>query len=161
MNSSEMIVQPLVKSVTVELNARDAFRLFTRDMGTWWPLDTHSIASDTYDGRVEATDLVFEERVGGRILEVMSDGARESWGKVLAWEPPRRVVFSWRPSLEDVPHTEVDVTFTEIGDRTEVRLEHRGWERLGSSADSKRAGYDSGWPVVLAHLRRLAAERRG
>jgi uncharacterized protein YndB with AHSA1/START domain len=159
MSSSEIVVQPLIKTVTVELSPPEAFQLFTRDMGTWWPLDTHSIASDTYEGSVKATALAFEEHVGGRIIEEMSDGARERWGEVLAWEPPRRVVFSWKPSLEDVPHTEVEVTFTDSGNGTEVRLEHRGWERLGVSADAKRAGYDSGWPIVLARFGSFAVER--
>jgi uncharacterized protein YndB with AHSA1/START domain len=154
-------VQPVIKSVTVDLSAPEAFRLFTRDIGTWWPLETHSIATDTHEGGVKATGLIFEEGVGGRIIEEMSDGARESWGEVLAWDPPRRVVFSWKPNLEDVPHTEIEVTFTEADERTEVRLEHRGWERLGRSVDDKRVGYDSGWPIVLARFQRFAAEQRG
>jgi uncharacterized protein YndB with AHSA1/START domain len=142
-------MKPLVKSVSVDLPIDRAFQLFTRGMGGWWPLDTHSIAEDTRGGRVKAKDVVFEERAGGRIYETMSDGSEGTWGRVLTWEPPRRVVFSWKPNLTDGPHTEVEVRFTSAASGTEVELEHRGWERLGDAAALRRAEYDTGWGGVL------------
>ena len=147
------LIEPLVKRVRVDLSIEKAFRLFTGGMGTWWPLATHSIAADTHEGRVTADRLVFEEREGGRIYEVMSDGTEGTWGVVKVWEPPDRAVFSWKPNLTEGPYTEVDVRFTATPDGTELVLEHRGWEQFGDDADRYRGAYDSGWPRVLELFR--------
>jgi uncharacterized protein YndB with AHSA1/START domain len=156
MKSSAAAIDPVIKRVRVSLDIDATFRLFTEGMSQWWPLETHSIAADTHEGRVEARDLVFEGREGGRIYEKMSDGSQGTWGRVLAWEPPRRVVFSWRPSLADGPHTEVEVSFSPTEDGTEVALEHRGWERFGEEGPGRRSEYDSGWPRVLERFRTAA-----
>ncbi|MFP5297455.1 MAG: SRPBCC domain-containing protein, partial [Actinomycetota bacterium] len=145
-------VEPVVRSVVVGIDPEAAFELFTVGMGTWWPLHTHSIAADTFEGRVTVTELVFEAHPGGSIYEVMSDGTKGEWGKVLEWEPPGRVVFSWKPNLEDVPPTEVEVTFIAVDDGTDVRLEHRGWERLGERGAVLRRGYEQGWPTMLSRF---------
>lgn len=152
------MIEPVVKRVRVALGREKAFRLFTGGMGTWWPLDTHSIAADTYEGRLNAVELVFEERLGGRIYEKLSDGSEGTWGTVQVWDPPARVVFTWKPNLTDDPYTEVEVGFTEIASGTEVVLEHRGWEVLGEIAARQRDGYDSGWPRVLEIFARAATD---
>jgi uncharacterized protein YndB with AHSA1/START domain len=153
---NDIATEPIVKNVTVGLSIDEAFRLFTVGMGKWWPLETHSIAADSHEGRLKAESLVFEEREGGRIYEMMSDGSEGDWGQVLIWEPPTRVAFSWKPSLTDDPHTEVEVRFTSTGEATDVQLEHRGWERLGLGGIDKRKGYNSGWPAVLDLFRKSA-----
>ena len=67
--------EPINASVTVRRSPEDAFRIFTQDMGSWWPLQGFSMAEDTYADRgVKAETIVFEEREGGRVYEVMSDG---------------------------------------------------------------------------------------
>src|SRR5688500_7686920 len=82
----------LVKAVEVPLPVADAFRMFTIGIARWWPLRTHSVAKD------RATTCVFEEGVGGRIYESDDSGTEHEWGRVLEWEPPERVVYSWYPS---------------------------------------------------------------
>ena len=149
MQEHATLMEPVVKSVRVELGIEDSFRLFTAGMGTWWPLERHSIAVDSLEGRVSADRLVFEENEGGRIYEVMSDGVEGTWGYVKVWDPPGRVAFSWKPNLSDGPYTEVEVRFTSVGTGTEVVLEHRGWEQFGENAEQYRRGYDAGWPGVL------------
>lgn len=154
------ITPPLIKRALVELPPEQAFELFTEGMGRWWPLHSHSIAADSHEGRLQATGLIFEPHRGGRIYEVMSNGTEGDWGTVLAWEPPKRVVFSWKPSLADRPFTEVEVRFTgsEVG--TEVELEHRGWEKLGDEGARLREGYDSGWPTILEILSGFAGTQK-
>lgn len=152
MNSTKNSLEPVVRTVQVPLAAAEAFVLFTRDMGRWWPLQVHSIAADTHDGRVTATGLVFEERVGGRIYETMSDGSEGDWGTVLEWSPDARVAFSWNPTLEERPETTVTVWFTPTGAGTEVTLVHTGWELLGDIGAAHRDGYDNGWVGVLARF---------
>jgi uncharacterized protein YndB with AHSA1/START domain len=143
----------------VNRSPADAFRLFTRDMGTWWPLGVHSLAVDEHEGRVQTETLTFQEREGGRIVERMSDGTEGTWGTVLVWEPPSRVVLAWKPNTNEHPPTELEVRFTPEGAGTLVELEHRGWERLGESADASRASYGEGWGSVLSMFAAAARDR--
>jgi uncharacterized protein YndB with AHSA1/START domain len=154
--TSQASLEPVVRSVQVELPVEEAFELFTAGMSTWWPLHVHSLAVDTFEGRVKAERVVFEQREGGRIYEVMSDGKEGSWGTVLQWEPPARVVFSWKPNLSDDPPTEIEVRFRATAEGTEVELEHRGWERLGAAASPRRERYETGWTRLLEIFRAAA-----
>jgi uncharacterized protein YndB with AHSA1/START domain len=145
------LYSPILKSVTVKAGPEQAFRRFTEEIGTWWPLPSHSV------GQAEAETVVMEGRVGGRIVERIRGGRESVWGTVTAWEPPHRVAFTWHPG--DAPDTaqDVEVRFTPIGARTRVELEHRGFERLGRMARKARRGYPIGWAYVLG----LYAGRRG
>jgi uncharacterized protein YndB with AHSA1/START domain len=153
---SDAVMQPVRASVRIELPPKGAFRLFTEGMGTWWPMATHSIAADTYENKVRAEAVVFEGRAGGRIFERMSDGREADWGAVIVWDPPQRVVFTWKPNFDAVPPTEVEVRFAADGAGTIVDLEHRGWERLGEAGEQKRRGYETGWPRVISRYAEAA-----
>ena len=153
--SPETTVPPVLRTVTVSRPVEEAFRIFTEETGSWWPLGTHSRSAAGHRGEeVKAETVVIEGRVGGRIYEVMSDGTEASWGEVIAWEPPHRVVFSWKPNPRPEPPTEVEVTFIAHDVGTRVDLEHRGWERLGEAAAQAREDYTQGWPRVLAAFER-------
>jgi uncharacterized protein YndB with AHSA1/START domain len=127
------------KTVTVDCAVEEAFRAFTTDARSWWPVDTHSIHGENVQ------DVVFEEREGGTVYEVSKDGQTATWATVLTWEPPSRLVLAWEVNPA-APGTEVEVRFAEEGDRTRVELEHRGWS---SEHDEERSSYDSGWDYVL------------
>jgi uncharacterized protein YndB with AHSA1/START domain len=152
--NTETSVPPVIRTVTISRPVEEAFRIFTEETGSWWPLDTHSRAVSGGSVAVKAETVVIEGRVGGRIYEVMSDGSEAGWGEVILWEPPTRVAFSWNPSSRDRPPTEVEVTFTSQEGTTRVELEHRGWERLGEVAQEVREEYEQGWPRVLAGYER-------
>jgi uncharacterized protein YndB with AHSA1/START domain len=143
------MIDPIHRSITVSRTTPDAFRLFTSEMGTWWPLDTHGRAEE-FDG-AKTERLVFEEREGGRVYEVLTNGVEADWGVVTTWEPPSRVVLDWNPSPEDRPYTEVEVTFTPTAEgATRVDLHHRRWERLGEDTGATyRANYGPGWAYVF------------
>jgi len=141
----------LRKVVIVKVPPAVAWRIFTEKIGAWWPLDTHKI------GKAKAVDAVIEPRVGGRWYERGDDGSTCDWGRVLAWEPPARLVLSWEisanwqhdPSLQ----TEVEVRFIAEGkDGTRVELEHRHLDRYGARRDQMRGIFDSegGWSALLA-----------
>lgn len=134
---------PVVKEVVVSVPVERAWEVFTAGIDEWWPVDRFSVGME----RTRAVE--FEGRTGGRIFERWDDGTEKPWGEVLAWEPPRRVVFTWHPNEERPAATEVEVTFTAQDGATRVRLEHRGWERLGAEAAESRASYDAGWVAVL------------
>ena len=135
---STMTIEPVRRSVGVDCGVEEAFRVFTREIGSWWPTESHAIEP----GKV--TQVVFEERVGGRVYEIAGEGAHE-WAVVRAWEPPNRLVLEWKVN-PDRPATEIEVTFTpyEDGNGTRVELEHRGWDDR-----DLRDGYDTGWDLVL------------
>lgn len=154
-----MSMEPIRRSVTVGLDRERAFTLFTREMGSWWPVEMHSRAVDEFaDEDLKVERVEFQARVGGLVLEHTSDGRALPWGEVLAWEPPERFVLAWHPSSSDRPPTEVEVRFTAGADGTLVELEHRGWERLGPEFAEVRGGYDSGWAPTMERFRAAAAQ---
>ena len=147
MEARTIKVAPIRKSLIVKTSADTAFTVFTAGIGRWWPR-AFTI------GTSPLKDVVMEERSGGRWYERGEDGSECAWGKVLAWEPPTRVVLSWQISGEwrYVPDliTELEVKFTSIGAKeTRVEFEHRKLEALGEAAEAVRAQLESGWPGLL------------
>lgn len=134
-------------SVTVPITPDDAFRLFTARMGDWWPLATHSVYGD------DASGVVIEARVGGRVYETTHDGRTADWGIVSAWDPGERLAMSWHPGTEPGVATQVDVRFTATADGgTLVDVVHTGWEIRGADAATLMSGYDPGWNFVLGRF---------
>jgi len=147
-SNAQTAIQPVHKTLVVRCARERAFEVFTREIGSWWPLGSHSIGGDAI------TEVVFEERVGGRIFERHQDGGEGEWGRVLAWDPPGRFAMTWYPGGDPADATELEVRFAADGDGTRVDLEHRGWEILAARARDARAGYDTGWDEVLAYYTR-------
>jgi len=145
----------LRKVFRVKVPPAVAWGVFTDKMGSWWPLATHKI------GKANAVDAVIEPRVGGRWYERGDDGSTCDWGRVLAWEPPSRLVLSWEISA-DWQHdpnlqTEVEVRFIAEGkEGTRIELEHRHLDRFGARRDEMRGIFDSegGWSGLLASFAR-------
>ena len=151
---------PVKKTIHVEASPELAFRVFTQQLGSWWPLKTHHIS------KVDAADAILEPRVGGRFYERGVDGSECLWGHVRAWDPPRRVVLSWELNADwqhDASMTsEVEVTFVAEGKGTRVDLEHRNFEGYGGKAPEVRKSIDSpgGWTGILAdYAKRVASAR--
>ena len=148
-------IEPVRATVEVRRGIEDAFRVFTAGIATWWPVAGHSVEP----GKVVA--VVLEDRVGGRLYERWHDGGEADWGRVLAWEPPTRLLLAWSPNPERPAPTEVEVRFLAVeAGRTRVELEHRGWERLGELAAQARDSYRDGWPTVLDAYTATATARR-
>ncbi|MGQ0670776.1 MAG: SRPBCC domain-containing protein [Actinomycetota bacterium] len=146
-------VEPIRRSVTVRCDPERAFRVFTAEIGRWWPAETHSRAATEFEGEgIKVERIEFQGRVGGHVLEHMSNGRTLSWAEVLAWDPPRRFVLAWRPHSRPQPPTEVDVTFTPRGGGTLVELEHRGWEQLSEDFHKLYADYAGGWIQTLGQF---------
>jgi uncharacterized protein YndB with AHSA1/START domain len=147
------------RSVTIQGLPDHAFAVFTDGLSTWWPLQTHTI------GAQPAAAAIIEPRAGGRWFERAADGSETDWGRVLAWEPPHRLVLSWEIT-PDWQHdgaidTEIEVTFVADGDRTRVELEHRGLETYGDRAEEMRGIFESegGWGGLLDRYATAARER--
>jgi uncharacterized protein YndB with AHSA1/START domain len=149
-------VAPVRKSVRVQVSPARAFEVFTKSMSRWWPA-THTIL------KVAPKEHIIEPRTGGRWYQVGVDGSQCDNGKVLAWEPPRRLLLAWQLNAEwqfdPGLVTEVEVPFIEEGAHaTRVELEHRHLERMGEKAETVRASVDSagGWGAILESYRAVA-----
>lgn len=142
-----MSSEPIERTIHVKAAPDDAFRIFTAEMTSWWPLDTFSMADDGQ----KSERVVVEEHEGGRVYEILSDGTECDWGRVTGWDRGRRVKLDWRPSTEDRPYTEIEVTFEPADDGGAiVSLSHRKWELLRpEDRDESRASYMEGWPMVF------------
>ncbi|MDT5079290.1 MAG: hypothetical protein QOJ80_3927 [Mycobacterium sp.] len=152
------VVEPIRKSVVVNTGVERAFALFTERFDVIKPRE-HNLL------RVPIAETVFEPHVGGHIYDVGLDGSRCEWSRVLVFDPPSRVVFSWDigPTwqLETDPSktSEVEVRFiAESDDRTRVELEHRHLERHGTEWRSVAKGVDgeAGWPLYLRRYVEMA-----
>ena len=141
--STTKLIEPVEMSVVVPLSAERSFRLFTTELSKWWPLSTHSL------GQERAVSCAAEPRVGGALFEIQEDGTRVDWGRVLVWEPPDRVVYSWHPGHQPSEAQQVELRFNPEGEATRVDLRHYGWEALGEKAVSVRDNYANGWKKVL------------
>ena len=139
------------RQIVVEAAIERAFTVFTERFGDFKPREHNMLA-------VPIAETVFEPRVGGHIYDRGSDGSECRWARVLVYEPPARLVFSWdinpRWQLETEPDntSEVEVRFVaEDGGRTRVELEHRNLDRHGPGWESVSdgVGHDQGWPLYL------------
>jgi uncharacterized protein YndB with AHSA1/START domain len=139
-----------------------AFSVFTEDLGSFKPAE-HNLLS------VEIAETVFEPRAGGRVYDRGIDGSECNWARVLAYEPPGRVVISWdinpRWQVEtDLEKTsEVEIRFTaETPERTRVELAHRNLDRHLEGWEAVREGVDSegGWPLYLQRFAELLDGRQ-
>ena len=145
------------KSIVVDAPIEHVFAVFTDRQDTWWPRDHHI-------GACKSFTAVLEPRVGGRWYERGDDGSECPWGRVLAYQPPHRLLLAWDIGADFRPDasigSEVEVTFAALSaKRTRVTLTHRHLERYGDKAEAMRAMFDSenAWAQTLAGFRDAAA----
>lgn len=149
--NTHMPITSVKQSVVVEAPIERAFKVFTEHFGSFKPREHNMLG-------VPIAETVFEPRVGGHIYDRGVDGSECRWARVLAYEPPCRVLLSWdispRWQVETDPDrtSEWEVRFTaETASRTRVELEHRNLERHGIGWEGVREGVagDQGWPLYL------------
>jgi uncharacterized protein YndB with AHSA1/START domain len=150
-------IPPITGTTTVAVPIAQAFAVFTDSITAWWPHQYHI-------GQVDIAEVVLEPRVGGRWFERGGDGSECDWGRVLAWEPPHRVLFTWQingmwqfdPDPEHA--SEIEALFRADGaEQTIVEVEHRHFERLvaGQSVHGAING-GGGWKLLLAGYAKMA-----
>lgn len=158
MNDAAQRIAPAAirKTIDVKAPVDRTFAVFAARMGDWWHKE-HSIAQGTTQA-----DVVIEPRAGGRWYEKGADGSEHPWGRVIAYEPPHRLVLGWQLTREFVYdpefETTVEVSFDETADGTRVHFEHRDLERMGADAVETFEGMDGGWGMLL-DLFKTEAER--
>ncbi len=153
--------QPLsiTATTTVEVPIEEAFRFFTEGISAWWNPDHHIIEAPL-------SHMVFEPFVGGNVYDVGTDGSECRWSRVLVYDRPHRVVFSWdidsHWSIETDPArcSEVEVAFTAEGPTTTgVVLRHLHLERHGEGLESQLDGMREGWQAGNLDLFAAAVAR--
>jgi hypothetical protein len=136
-----MSAEPLVVEFEVDVAPAHAFSTWTERCATWWPR-SHTMSGDP-------SAITFEPRAGGRIVERAADGEHD-WGEVLEWDPPSRLRCLWHPFFARADATELDITFRPSASGTAIRLEQRGFERLGEAGDARRTRTQGAWGVVTS-----------
>ncbi len=151
-------LEPVRKQITIDAPQAHVFKIFTDGIDKWWPRDHHI-------GSAPLKQMVVEPKEGGRWYSTSEDGSECENGKVLAWDPPKRVVLAWQITAQwkydPALITEVEVTFTSQGPKkTRVDLEHRNMARFGVAAEATRAMFDSpnAWERTLAAFAKVAAQ---
>jgi uncharacterized protein YndB with AHSA1/START domain len=148
------------RNIVVQAPIGRAFAVFTERFGDIKPKE-HNLLGEPI------VETVFEPKVGGHIYDRGADGTECRWARVLAYDPPDRVVFSWDISPQWQIETDPDNTsevevrfFAEAADRTRVELEHRHIDRHGPGWESLRDGvaHDEGWPLYLDNYAALFGE---
>jgi uncharacterized protein YndB with AHSA1/START domain len=159
--SKDPALAPVRHFVVVEASIARAFKVFTEDFGRFKPREHNLLA-------VPIAETIFEPRVGGHVYDRGVDGSECRWARVLAYDPPTRLVLSWdispRWQIETDPNktSEWEVRFTaETENRTRVEIEHRHFERHGEGWVGVRGAVDSdqGWPLYLQRFRDLFNHR--
>jgi uncharacterized protein YndB with AHSA1/START domain len=152
-------IPPITGTVTIAVPVERAFAVFTGSINSWWPHQFHIGAADV-------DEVVLEPHVAGRWYERGVDGTECDWGRVLAWEPPHRLVFTWQingfwqfdPDPEHA--TEIESRFTATGDgQTTVEVEHRLFDRLvGGQGINDAIQGGGGWALLLDGFAKTVAD---
>jgi uncharacterized protein YndB with AHSA1/START domain len=116
-------------ALRVKATPERAFVAFVEEIGAWWR------PNGLFQTTPRPGALSFEPGEGGRLIETRAGGKVFEIGRILVWEPSRRLVFSWRQAnFPPELHTEVEVGFEAVGEETRVSIEHRGFDQVPAGA---------------------------
>jgi uncharacterized protein YndB with AHSA1/START domain len=150
-------------SLRVKATPAHAFEVFTREIHLWWRHNDLFRFTPRSPGR-----LAFEPHAGGRFTETLANGKIFEIGKITAWEPGRRLAFTWRQaSFAPDEITTVEVRFEPIGDETRITIEHLGWDSVPQEHVARHGFPDAiflrrhgeWWQALLARLRDFTGSR--
>lgn len=151
-------IPPITGTVSLAVPVERAFAVFTGSINTWWPHQFHI-------GQADVDEVVLEPRAGGRWYERGVDGSECDWGRVLLWEPPHRLVFTWQINGSwqfdpDPGHaSEIEAVFRPDGTGSIVDVEHRLFERLdGGQAINDAINGGGGWALLLDGFAKTVAD---
>ena len=154
-------IPPITGTLTVSVSIEKAFEVFTTNINSWWPHEYHI-------GQAEVAEVILESHEGGRWYERGVDGTECDWGRVLAWDPPDRLLFTWQingmwqfdPDPEHA--SEIEARFRPDGpEQTVVEVKHRHFERLVGGHDIRGAiEGGGGWVLLLESFAKTVAEQR-
>lgn len=150
MKNSSNTENPINQNFTVPVPASKAFEVFTKELNSWWPKE--------YTWAGEGLEkIAIEVGENGRCFERGPHGFECDWGRVLAYDHPHRIVFTWQIDPDRVPQpnpeksSEIEVRFEEDNSATQVTFIHRNFEKHGENAETYKEALASpkGWPYIL------------
>lgn len=151
-------IAPVRKVVEIQAPIAHVFKVFTNGIDRWWPRQHHIGASPL-------KQAIIEPHEGGRWYSICEDDSECDIGRVVAWDPPNRVLLTWQITADWKfdPNfvTDVEVTFTPTSAKsTSVVMEHRNLERYGAAAEQLRNSIDSpeGWGFIIESFAKIAGE---
>lgn len=137
------MIEPLRIEFDLDCSPAHAFATWTGRASAWWPPE-HTVSHEP------GAEIVFEPWAGGRIFERTRGGREIEWGRIVEWDPPRRLRYLWHIATDLAYATDVDIVFRELpGATTRVEIEHTGWDRLGDIGRGWRDANRAGWDGVL------------
>ena len=139
-------MESITKTIQVAVPPSRAFAVWTERIDLWWPKDGHT--------RSRRTDVqvAFEPVVGGRFFERAPDGEEHDWGRVLMWDPPRGLAYSWFMGSGEATPTEVEVRFEPLGaTKTQVTVHHRRAALDPERWERRSKGFARSWVTVIEH----------
>ena len=148
---NQSVIEPIVQVAFVQMPQAKSFTYFTSRFGDWWPRDY------TFSKRV-LERICFGNAVGEWCFEQGPHGFRCDWGRILEWNPPSLVAFTWQIGPRSVPQpdpslcSEVSDEFSEATPGvSRVALTHRNFDRHGADGAGYRSEMASeyGWPLLL------------
>lgn len=144
-------------AVRVNTTPERAFAVFVEDIGAWWR------PNGLFRTAPQPGTLAFHGGENGALVETPPQGEPYTLGRVLTWQPPERLVFSWhQPDFPDELATEVEVRFEAVDDGvTRVSVEHRGFHQVPAGSAARHGFPDAALQMRLAewwrdHLNRIA-----
>lgn len=137
------MIEPLKVAFVVACPPDHAFSTWTSRASSWWPAE-HTVSHEP------GTEIVFEPRAGGRVFERTPGGREIEWGRIVDWDPPRRLRYLWHIATDPSRATDVEIVFNELpGSSTRIEIEHGGWDGLGEGGQAWRDANHAGWDGVL------------
>lgn len=133
----------ITKSAHLTCSPTQAFRLFTERAGDWWPETLR-----------HTTDAASEIRLvaGGRFWERADDGHEVELGRVVAWEPPTRLLLDFYPGTSAEHPTAVEVRFVAEGGGTRVVVTHSPKPESAHLWDAGAPRFAHAWELMLPAL---------
>jgi uncharacterized protein YndB with AHSA1/START domain len=145
-------------AVSVPATPERAFQAFTGGFADWW------MREYTWAGPEALVDIGIEPRAEGKAYEIGPHGFRSDWGRVLAWEPPHRLLLTWQIGADRVPvpdpahASEIEVTFAPEREATLVTVDHRHFDRHGDDGEDYREALTAGWRELISRYVALVAD---
>jgi uncharacterized protein YndB with AHSA1/START domain len=140
------VTSSVLVALRVKATPERAFEVFVREIGSWWRPSLMFQTTPRAPGV-----LAFEEGEGGRLTETLANGKVFEIGRITTWEPPFRLVFTWRQAAFPLDlQTEVEVEFEPVGDKTRVSVTHRGFDQVPQDSAARHTMPDAVLLKMLA-----------
>jgi uncharacterized protein YndB with AHSA1/START domain len=118
----------------------------------WQALTDAAFTKPYFFGRA----IEIEPRTGGDFILRMPDGQIDVQGNVVTWDPPRRLIVTWRviwnEDMRKLPECLVSYEIEPLDAAVRLTLtESHQWD----IPDALLAGGRMGWPLILSSLKSL------